>query len=546
MNTAPEYLSHLPKAPVERLVEEGARRLQLGLSTVLLRSFDGAVPAADTTGNVCSRDRPDRLMLVSNMAASDVFQQAAVRALAAEMPDTLGADWSLLREPASTSPVTIPQSDTALRSFATLLAYTAALALGAIVGMAVPYIGQVVVRLFDAFMNAYAWLSPIVIFSVIAPAVHHILGSRQGHRQGWMTIKGFLWLKLAACLMGVVATVVLLDLPLLPTALDIRAASWLEPLKEASWSLVVNPLYWAIYLAIVAGFLARKWLWLRNGLENGARGIERLGEWIEPLVPAFLFATGVYVVSLPDVVAAETSNIIVGHFEIFGLSLDLDASNVTGMMGLYVFGAVLVAIVCWVWHLILLVATVFIEPRFRVRDYFIRYWRTVYPLLWATSSERLTQPVSLYRAKHVAPWLPAPLRRLVIGLGTTMNINGTIICVFVLAGVVGRALGLDIGLINLLAAVPMVYLISLAVPGIPGELVLFAGPLIAALGLTPEQAAPFLALYLGLQLGLPDSFRTGTNSTDDLLCAVMFNALTERADSGSTGLKESRPLMDAA
>ncbi len=74
----------------------------------------------------------------------------------------------------------------------------------------------------------------------------------------------------------------------------------------------------------------------------------------------------------------------------------------------------------------------------------------------------------------------------------------------------------------------MIVLLSYGIPGIPAELVIFAGP-IALLMNVPEAAlAIFLALYIGLQIGLPDSFRTGANSTDDYLNAVLMNRDYER------------------
>ena len=109
-----------------------------------------------------------------------------------------------------------------------------------------------------------------------------------------------------------------------------------------------------------------------------------------------------------------------------------------------------------------------------------------------------------------------------------MDINGTIINVFVLGAVVLLILGLNISVIELLFIIPVVFLISYGVPGIPGELVLFAGPMATMLNI-PEASLPiFLAVYLGLQLGLPDSFRTGSNSTDEYVSAILLNAVYEK------------------
>jgi len=58
------------------------------------------------------------------------------------------------------------------------------------------------------------------------------------------------------------------------------------------------------------------------------------------------------------------------------------------------------------------------------------------------------------------------------------------------------------------------------VPGIPGELVIFAGSMGILLNIPPAILPLFLALYLTLQIGLPDAFRTGCNSTDHAIVTI--------------------------
>ena len=87
----------------------------------------------------------------------------------------------------------------------------------------------------------------------------------------------------------------------------------------------------------------------------------------------------------------------------------------------------------------------------------------------------------------------------------------------------GSILGLEFSLLELLLCIPVAFLISFGIPGIPGELLLFAGPLALVLGIPPEVVPLFLTLYLGLQIGLPDSFRTGGNTTNNYLYAIILN-----------------------
>jgi hypothetical protein len=48
------------------------------------------------------------------------------------------------------------------------------------------------------------------------------------------------------------------------------------------------------------------------------------------------------------------------------------------------------------------------------------------------------------------------------------------------------------------------------------------------LGVPPEAVPFFLTLYLGLQVGLPDSFRTGGNTTNNYVYCIMLNEVYER------------------
>ena len=110
--------------------------------------------------------------------------------------------------------------------------------------------------------------------------------------------------------------------------------------------------------------------------------------------------------------------------------------------------------------------------------------------------------------------------------------------VLMLVGDVGFAAGLGI---------PLVFLVGYGVPGIPGELLLFGGPVVVVLNVAPEVVPVFLALYVGLQIGLPDSFRTGANSTDNCVNGVILQDTYDRhyahrrQPSGSTAADRRLP-----
>ena len=214
------------------------------------------------------------------------------------------------------------------------------------------------------------------------------------------------------------------------------------------------------------------------------------------------------------------------NLDIWGWSTNPQTS--TGMITIYVIGALLTAIACLIWQFGFLLVARSQELRFSIIGYFRNYWVKVYPLLWATSSEALATPLNLYLTKKHAPWIRNEIRRFIIGIGSYMNINGTIINVFILGAIVLLILGLNLSVVELMFLIPVVFLISYGVPGIPGELVLFAGPMATMLNIPEAMLPVFLAVYLRIQLGLPDSFRTGNNSTDDFIGTIMMNAIYEK------------------
>ena len=91
-------------------------------------------------------------------------------------------------------------------------------------------------------------------------------------------------------------------------------------------------------------------------------------------------------------------------------------------------------------------------------------------------------------------------------MGSYLNINGTLIAVFVFAGAVAKISGVELSLLRLLFAVPLVFLLGYSVPGLPSELLQFASPLATFLGPGKPALSVFLPLYIVLQVGLADSF----------------------------------------
>ena len=219
--------------------------------------------------------------------------------------------------------------------------------------------------------------------------------------------------------------------------------------------------FWAMYTAIAISVLSIKVHILTRFLENIMNGVEVAGSYLMPAMPVFMFGIGAYIYGLPENVQeqvgleAEARSVLL-NLDIWGWSTS--PRTPAGMITIYVMGALLTAIACFIWQFAFLIVARSQESRFSIFGYFRNYWVKVYPLLWATSSEALSTPLNLYLTKKHAPWIRNEIRRFIIGVGSYMNINGTIINVFILGAIVMLILGLDISVVELLLIVPVVFL----------------------------------------------------------------------------------------
>ena len=406
---------------------------------------------------------------------------------------------------------------------------------GLISGVGVASISQLLVDRVDAtiniFMGLYDVVAPAAMFLILTPSLARLFSSRSMGRFGIYVIRWYAVRKLFACLWAILVILIIFRVPLLPQGSVSPADGVLQTLRSIGIMASTSSYFWAMYASVIVAFIAMRIPRLAIYLENILNALEYAGSYLIPLMPIFMFGIGAYIYGLPQNVEEQIGlgaggAALLTDLNIWGWSIS--PVNAVGMITIYLVGAILTAIACFAWQYGFLLLAHRHEPRFSIASYYKDYWINVYPLLWATSSEALAMPLNLYLTKKHAPWIRREVRRFIIGIGSYMNINGTLINVFILAAIVLLILGLNVSVVELLFVVPVVFLISYGVPGIPGELVLFAGPM-ATLLMIPEDVLPvFLAVYLGLQIGLPDSFRTGNNSTDDYIGSVLMNSVYER------------------
>jgi hypothetical protein len=379
--------------------------------------------------------------------------------------------------------------------------------------------------LMESFIDGYSFIAPVAIYLILTPTLIKLFSSAtQGKRFAAITILWFAKVRLLACLYAVLVTAVIFNLPIYS-----QAEGFLDAMSDSmvslGWMLTHSVYFYAVYASLLTVLIVMQMKRTAAVMAKGVDLVEYLGKIIVPIIPFMMLAVGAYVTILPSILEEElTGQVDVSDRGIVTmLGVPIDTSTSIGMILLYVLGALLTGIVCGIWHGGLLTIAKRKMSNFSLRSYFSEYWVKIYPLLWATSSEALSMPVNLHMVKRYVPTMHNEVRQFVVGTGSFLNINGTIINVFLMTGLVAAILGVEISVLQLLLLIPIVFLIAYGIPGIPGELVIFGGPIALSLGMSPEVTTVFLALYIGLQIGLPDSFRTAANSTDELPSAIILN-----------------------
>ena len=404
--------------------------------------------------------------------------------------------------------------------------------LGVGIGQASATFGDIVNTGMSWLIDGYGTVTPVINYLVLGSSLIKILGVKGTKGAGFVryAMVYLAKVKLAACIWAAVFAGLIFGLPLVTS--DIAAMGVanviLKTLRLFGRTLVSSS-YWAIYAAILTAIFRSRLGRISAYLEGFADGVGRVGNYFVPFVPLLMLVVGTYVVNLPTTINNEVNGVehtALGSLRMAGFTVHTNTA--TGMIMAYVIGALLTGLGCAIWHSGLLLFAKYRTGDFSIKYYLKNYWSRVSPMLWATSSEDMTMPLSLHLIKKYYPRLKAEVANFIVGIGQ-FDLNGTTICVFVTTGLVATILNFQLSFLQLLILVPLAFVLGYAVPGIPGELVLYAAPIASVLAIPPHIAPSFLILYIGLQIGLPDSFRTVTNSTDSAVATILLN---ERYEGG--------------
>ena len=322
---------------------------------------------------------------------------------------------------------------------------------GFVAGIAVASISQPVIDQVDStinmFMDLYAFIAPIAIFLILSPSLARMFATRKTGTFGLLVLNWFAIRKVLASLWAIAFVLIVFRIPLLPEGSVSLADGLGQTLGSLGDMMLTSSYFWAMYAAVGVALVSTRVEVLTRFLEKIMDVVEGAGSYLLPLMPVFMFGIGAYIYGLPDNVQEQVGLNAEGKSVLLDLNIwgwVTSPQSSAGMITIYVIGALLTAIACMIWQSVFLMLARALEPRFSIIGYFKNYWIKVYPLLWATSSEALATPLQLYLTKKYAPWISNSIRRFAIGVGSYMDINGTIINVYILGAIVLLILGLNV------------------------------------------------------------------------------------------------------
>ncbi len=385
------------------------------------------------------------------------------------------------------------------------------------------------------FFFGLEYLAIAALLVILAPNVANLLHERQknnGFSTLFLTI--FVGFRGVAVLWAIIFSALIFDLPIFGGG-GFDNYTGLSELK----TILTSKFFIAAYISTFVGIIGHKEKRIKKYLNITIEKMENFGKVLEYIIPMILFMIGGYLFTLPkevnnhmsqQVQISELSETFTTQgTTLFGLNLSLNSPS--DIILIYIISALLTLLSTHIYQAVRISVLKKIINGFSIRKHTKDYYLNVYPLAWATSSESVSMPVNMNLIKKHYRRVKKTPRRLATGLGAYLNIEGTVQCVVILAVLVSVLLGYTPSIMSLLFALPIIVLLGFAVPGVPGELVIFAFPLMTLLQI-PEAIAPiWLALFVSLQIGLPDSFRTSINVIGNGDWALLLNKFYKNRES---------------
>jgi Na+/H+-dicarboxylate symporter len=379
-----------------------------------------------------------------------------------------------------------------------------ALTLGILSGGLLPNVFEPVAAGTRRLIDIIVLVVPALIFAALAPATATLIRRGLAGRFAGSVILWYAVSSLAAGLVGLVIAAILFDIPLVAgTEGSVAEVRGLVAAMFSADAVGVSLPLLAILAAVIAAVIAVWVDWLYGVLQVLERGIAR---------------TGVYVgyVILPLILC-------------FGIMIGVGFGATRGM-GHYLTMIGYTALICFIWWAFYVFVVVRLITKRPVKALITEYYIPTALFAAGTQSSLATLPVNLANAKKYG--IRDEVADFVIPFGAVANMDASTLAYVAYAPFVTSYLfGIEMSWMVLLVAWPVVFLYSMAAPGLPAGLgtALWSSVLFASiLGLEDPVRGDFIATWLALAGGIPDMFRSATNATGDGFVAAIFDSVFER------------------
>ena len=221
----------------------------------------------------------------------------------------------------------------------------------------------------NVFMALYDLLAPIAIFLILTPSLARLFSTKSMGRFGLVVIRWYAVRKILASLWAIAFILIVFRVPLLPQGSLSLADGITETLKSLGVMAATSTYFWAMYAAIVVSAVSTRAQVLARTLEAAMNVVETAGSYLMPLMPVFMFGIGAYIYGLPASVQEQIGLEQDAHSLLFDLEIwgwAVSPRTPAGMITIYVIGALLTAVACFIWQFAFLVVARSHEARFSI------------------------------------------------------------------------------------------------------------------------------------------------------------------------------------
>jgi Na+/H+-dicarboxylate symporter len=343
---------------------------------------------------------------------------------------------------------------------------------------------------------------PLLIFAALSPAVATLVKRGLAGRFATSVVLWYVTSSTVAGLYALVVSSLIFDIPFASET----AGAWSDALgmlrsfgEQSSVSRPLLAIVGAILLGAVSVGIPPLYAFLVKIEEGIARVGHRLGYIMLPLILCLGVTIGVR----------------------FGARVG---------MGHYVTMTAYTALLCFGWWLFYVFVVIRYLAKRRPAKLLTTYYVPTALFAAGTCSSLATLPVNLSNVK--AYGVRDEVADFLLPFGAVANMDGSALAYIAYAPfVLSHIFGIEISWTLLLLAWPAVVLFTTAAPGLPAGIgtALWSSTLFASmLGLDGQLRGDFVATWIALAGGLPDMFRSATNTTGDGFTAVVFDSIFDR------------------